>query len=771
MMGIINAKNPNPTMAPAIHPRIANLTLLRKSGRTTQPLGSSPPALAFSRISVASMALSPFLHSSTFSAYQIISDFLHSRVWCWRLWLRGFHHLPDCCILIMKPQIHHYFTGILMENKIKALAAETAHQLLQRFRESHPWWIDDRTPLDDLAAWLDLKITTFHPDDHPEGTYGFLDAGENLVWLRRYLPEGIHRFTLAHEIGHAVLHRQLGHQHISFRLAQSVAVLDQGALYEDPCKEHEVREDVTDLVFQDQAEELLGIGISYDPRSQRELTANFFAAELLMPLERVCALYLTAEAPANELACIFGVSKSALLNRLSVLLTPSEANVNRTGDLHGRSWDEGVRSEVDGHTGDSSDNTHSSTETILSLNKQYDEFQQAAIEAPTPALIVAGPGSGKTSTLIGRVEYLIHTLGIAPENILALTFSRKAAEEMQERLHSVLDAQATFPTVSTFHAFCAELLRTHGNLVGLRQDFAFVDDAEGYFLLLRLADELPLHQYQNLNTPTYYFPAILNGISRAKDELVTPAEYRHLALRALEYASNDEEMQKAERALEIADIYVLYQAALERLGDTDFGGLIMLTVQLLQEHPEVRQELQHKYQHILVDEFQDIKRASGVLLRELAGDTQHVWVVGDANQAIYGFRGASPANIANFRNDYSGAVVLPLSRNYRSRPDIVSFADAFRSKQLEPGSAQGTVQTARSTATDAYITLAGASDETGELNGLVSDILCKQAEGYNFRDMVVLCRTRAQARKISQVLITANLPLIERGGLLEQEHI
>ncbi len=266
-----------------------------------------------------------------------------------------------------------------MEDKIQEQAAETAHQLLQRFRESNPAWTDDRTPLDDLAAWLDLKITTFHPDDHPEGTYGFLDAGENLIWLRRYLPEGMHRFTLAHEIGHAVLHRQVGHQHISFRLAQSVAVLDQGALYEDPCKEHEVREDVTDLVFQDQAEELLGIGISYDPRSQRELTANFFAAELLMPLERVCALYLTAEAPANELACIFGVSKSALLNRLSVLLTPSEANVNRTGDLHGRSWDEGVRSEVDGHTGDSSDNTHSSTETILSPDKQYDEFQQVAI--------------------------------------------------------------------------------------------------------------------------------------------------------------------------------------------------------------------------------------------------------------------------------------------------------------------------------------------------------------------------------------------------------
>src|SRR6266571_2044523 len=680
-------------------------------------------------------------------------------------------YLADCCILIAQNIKSIFYAGFIMDDRIQEQAAEAAHQVLQNFRESYTQWTDDKVPLNELADWLGLEIATFNSDDYPKGTFGFLEPGENLIWIRRNLLEGMHRFTLAHEIGHAVLHRQLGHQHISFRLAQSVAVLDQGALYEDPCKEHEVREDVTDLVFQDQAEELLGIGISYDPRSQRELTANFFAAELLMPLERVRALYLTAEAPANELACIFGVSKSALLNRLSVLLTPSEANVNRTGDLHGRSWDEGVRPEVDGHTGDSSDNTHSSTETILSPDKQYDEFQQVAIEAPTPALIVAGPGSGKTSTLIGRIEYLLHTQGIAPENILALTFSRKAAEEMQERLQNVLDDQVSFPTVSTFHAFCAEQLRSYGNLVGLGQDFTFVDDAEGYFLLLRLANELPLRHYQNLNTPTYHFPAILKGISRAKDELVSPLEYKWLAQRMLQQASSDEEIERAEKALEIANIYALYQAALERQKNTDFGGLIMLTVQLLQEHPEVRQQLQQKYQHILVDEFQDMNRASGVLLRELAGDTRHVWVVGDANQAIYGFRGASPANIANFCNDYAGAVVLPLSRNYRSRPDIVSFADAFRSKQLDSDNIQVTFQTARSTSVDTYITLADASDETSELDGLISDIRRKLAEGYHFRDIVILCRTRAHARKISQALVSANLPVIERGGLLEQEHI
>src|SRR5438034_6371544 len=262
-----------------------------------------------------------------------------------------------------------------MDDRIQELAVDAARQVLQSFRESNAQWTDDKLPLNELAAWLGLEIASFDQDYYPEGTYGFLEPGENLIWLRRKLLEGIHRFTLAHEIGHAILHRQAEHQHVSFRLPRTVGVLDPGAAFDDPCKEQDVREGETDLVFQDQAEELLGIGISYDPRSQREIAANIFAAELLMPLERVRTLYVSAEISANELAGIFGVSQSALLNRLSVLLTPSEANVNRMGDLYGRPWDEGGRPGVVGHMDGSSDNTHSYAETMLSPKKQYNEFQ------------------------------------------------------------------------------------------------------------------------------------------------------------------------------------------------------------------------------------------------------------------------------------------------------------------------------------------------------------------------------------------------------------
>jgi superfamily I DNA/RNA helicase len=263
---------------------------------------------------------------------------------------------------------------------------------------------------------------------------------------------------------------------------------------------------------------------------------------------------------------------------------------------------------------------------------------------------------------------------------------------------------------------------------------------------------------------------MLKAISRAKDELVSPEAYTHLAQQMKEQARDEESLEEAERALEVAHIYVLYQEALAQRGDTDFGGLLALAIQLLQKHPEILREQQQKYQHILVDEFQDVNRASGVLLRVLAGETRRVWVVGDANQAIYGFRGASPANISQFEADFPGAVVLPLSRNYRSRPDLVAIAEAFRCVQLELGQEPGKNLPVRLTPPETCVTLAQASDESSELAGIIQDIRYKYSQGYTYKDMAVLCRTRSQTQKVTRALATAGLPVIERGGTLEQEH-
>ena len=736
-----------------------------------------------------------------------------------------------------------------MDDRIRTTAVAAARQLLLNYRTAHPQWSNDCTPIDDIVAWLGLYVETFHPHDYPQGTYGFLEPNEDLIWLCRDLPETLRRFTLAHELGHAMLHAT--HTSVQLRynmtLNSYTSVNTPALSANDPCQRPDVQEEVIGQDQQELLQEILGIGQIYDPRSERELTANIFAAELLMPIERVYSLYLAEHLPPAQLAGIFDVSSAAMLNRLAGLLTELQAEhplllSSRRG---GGGADEGehpfgLSSRRGGSGADEGEHPfglssrrggsgadegggplwppvegdaaamlkqdvgqggrpqgpqpHSTTtpaptreqpqgsnEAPSSTEKHYDTFQQAAIEAATPALIVAGPGSGKTSTLIGRVEYLVSAQRVQPQRILALTFSRKAAQEMQERLETALysheDAQGgshvAMPMVSTFHAFCAELLRTHGDRVGLRPDFALIDETEGYFLLRQMAQEMRLSHYRNLAAPAHYFSDFLKAISRAKDELVTADRYQQLAQAMLSQAQDEETGLHAQKALEVAHIYMLYEQGLHRRGDTDFGGLIMLVVQLLQEFPDVCREQQERFQHILVDEFQDINRASGVLLRLLAGEQRNVWVVGDANQAIYGFRGASPANITNFQEDYPGARVLPLSRNYRSRPDIVQLAEAFRWQQLELGTDTQPVanESARPTHPDAYVTLAAASDGTNEIAGLIADIRYKLAQGYNCADIAVLCRTRARAAKITRALAANGFSVIEAHGLLGQQHI
>jgi superfamily I DNA/RNA helicase/Zn-dependent peptidase ImmA (M78 family)/CRISPR/Cas system-associated exonuclease Cas4 (RecB family) len=652
-----------------------------------------------------------------------------------------------------------YAGDFSMDVSMRLEAVEAARDLLRRFRIAHPAWQDDEMLLEEIANWLGCEIATFHPEDYPTGTYGFLEPGEPLIWLCRDLPSTLRRFTLAHELGHVVLHSHIstGHDLPTHPHTHASPIADVSP--DDPCLIQDVCEELTGLLSQQQAEELLGPGLAYDPRSQRELAANLFAAELLMPLEYIWEHYVVQGVAPEVLAAHLHVSQAALFNRLTGLLTERPTRVP----------------EVSAALLDENNELPAQTESVeqrpAPATKTYDAFQQAAIEASTPALVVAGPGSGKTSTLIGRAEYLLHQQGVHPQDILALTFSRKAAQEMQERLKQILPAGLIAPTISTFHAFCAELLRTHGQRVGLRPGFVLVDDAEGYFLLQAQAAELRLNHYQNLYNPASPFRDFLRAISRAKDELITPARYRELASEMHAQAGNDEDaVQAAERALEVAAVYELYQRGLEQRGDSDFGGLLMLAVQLLTEHADIRAEVTQRYQHILVDEFQDINRASGVLLRLLAGEQQRVWVVGDANQAIYGFRGASPANISQFHEDYPNAVVLPLNRNYRSRPDIVRVADTFKSAHLEQDARVEAVQTARAGESDPYITLAVAPNEGSELRGLVRDIQQKLAEGYRCSEIVVLCRTRAMARKVTRELARAELPVSARGGMIEQEH-
>ena len=297
--------------------------------------------------------------------------------------------------------------------------------------------------------------------------------------------------------------------------------------------------------------------------------------------------------------------------------------------------------------------------------------------------MIAGPGTGKTSTLVGRVAYLVREHDVAPEHILALTFSNKAAREMRDRLAALLAAPLwddadlprelaprAAPTVATIHAFCGDLLRRYAPLVGLRPDFRLITGTEGYLLLRALIADLNLDQYQSLAEPGYFFPTLLSTISRAKDELAGPEEYTQAAAELAASAGTLEEEATAARAGEVALVYAHYQAALARRGDLDFGDVVRLAVKLLREQPEVLAAVRARHSQILVDEFQDVNRAMGVLLRTLAGEDGPLWAVGDADQAIYRFRGASPANLARFATEYREARIHTLRRNYRSLAPI-----------------------------------------------------------------------------------------------------
>jgi len=377
---------------------------------------------------------------------------------------------------------------------------------------------------------------------------------------------------------------------------------------------------------------------------------------------------------------------------------------------------------------------------------------QAVVHSGTPLLIMAGAGSGKTRVLTHRIAYLLESGRARPHEILAITFTNKAAGEMRERVSALVGPEARFMWVSTFHSACVRMLRTDHELAGLTSSFSIYDTADAGNLMKLVMRELELD-------PKKFTPkAILNRIGRFKDELISP----QVALAAADSVSR----HSLDHAAAIA--YPEYQRRLEASNAVDFDDIIFKAVRLVQDNEEVGRRYRERFRHILVDEYQDTNHAQYMLVKELVGPADdaslpqgELTVVGDADQSIYAFRGASIRNINEFEKDYPDAEVIHLEQNYRSTQTILSAANAViannkdrRPKNLWTDSGAGERITG-------YI----ADTEQDEARFVADEIKRLVADGeFSPSDVAVMYRANAQSRSLEERFIRAELPYKLVGG-------
>lgn len=306
---------------------------------------------------------------------------------------------------------------------------------------------------------------------------------------------------------------------------------------------------------------------------------------------------------------------------------------------------------------------------------KLNKAQREAVEyVAGPLLIVAGAGTGKTTVITSKICRLLEEKLAKPEEVLALTFTDQAAEEMQTRVDEITNVGYADLHISTFHAFCQKILEHHAIDIGLSNSFKLLTDTAGWILIQKNLDKFNLNYYRPLGNPTKHIHEFLKHFSKCKDELITPEEY-------LEYAEGTKKDQNGalggeekNRLTELALAYHTYNQLLRDSALMDFGDLLSYTVKLFRERPNILKLFQNKYKYILVDEFQDVNYAQYELIKLLADEKSQLTVVGDDDQSIYAFRGASVSNILRFKDDYQDAKEVVLSENFRSGQAILDVA-------------------------------------------------------------------------------------------------
>ena len=387
-----------------------------------------------------------------------------------------------------------------------------------------------------------------------------------------------------------------------------------------------------------------------------------------------------------------------------------------------------------------------STENLLTgLNPAQSE---AVTHAGGPLLVVAGAGSGKTRVLTRRIAYLMSARHVAPYQILAITFTNKAAGEMKARVGELVGPVAQSMWVSTFHSACVRILRQEAMRLGYSNSFSIYDSADSLRLITIVAKEL------NLDAKRYPARQFQSMISYAKNELMGPQDYVNAVSNQFEQV--------------VADVYSIYQQRLARANAMDFDDLILKTVEVLQRFPEAKARFRSRFRHVLVDEYQDTNHAQYILVKELVGNDgegippAELCVVGDADQSIYGFRGATIRNILQFEVDYPNATTVLLEQNYRSTQNILTAANAVITKNVSRKEKNLWTDSGSGALLTGYI----AENEHDEARFIAEEIRQLQRdEKSQPGDTAIFYRTNAQSRVFEEVFMRSALPYKVVGGL------
>lgn len=556
-----------------------------------------------------------------------------------------------------------------------------------------------------------LQVDEFDPGSvFGPGVLGALEREDGFVRLASDLADEQRPVVIAHELGHYWLHDESAYMIRSTEAGFGGQPMETGANHV----------------------------VAYSPRQRQEVQADIFAQEFLLPADRLREKFVAHQKKPSEIAAEAGLPIGFVRMQAirALLLPPLETPVPSESG--------GSRQPLD------------------------PEQVEAAEWDERPLILDAGPGTGKTRTLIARIEHLLKN-GVPPSTILALTYSNKAAGEMIERVETVDAAASPLIWVGTFHAFGLELLRLHSEAAALPPGFQVLDETDGLALLESILAELPLVHFQNLWDPSLELRPILRAISRAKDEMVSDVEYMDAAEAGLRVASTIEEIERAERAVEVGRVYRIYTQALRDRGCVDFGDLVYLAAKLLGSSPEIRAAVREKHRHILVDEYQDVNFASTSLLKHLTEEGKRLWVVADPRQSIYRFRGAAPGNAAEFTSRYAGAERRRLKTNYRSCESVVRVFEKYGADIVAAPKPAATWKAHRGRV--GHADLVRAPDLRSEAVAMRDKIERLRNEGIQYGDQAILASTHLCLARFGKMLEDLGVPVLYLGDLFERSEI